>query len=477
MASKDIELMAHLMRRAGFGATRQELEERVAKGYEATVEELLDTSDVTYLSDDVIRRFHTEMHESRLGDSASAYWMYRLVTASNPLVEKTALFWHGILATGYSKLNQARSVLNQVDMFRRNGLGRLDDLLIEISKDPAMIVWLDNNTNHNGAINENYGRELLELFSMGIGNYTEDDIKECARAFTGWTLGNESYMAVRASKDSIWPYSRIAWHFEYRADDHDDGEKSFLGETGKFNGEDIVHIIARQPGTAQFVARHMYSFFVADEVPVPQWSYTASRDSAAIEELSQAYVDSDHDIRSMLRTLFNSDFFKESRFARVKGPAELVAGTVRLSGGVSRPSMEVMEAARVAGFMGQTILSPPTVEGWHEGTEWINSGSLIERVNFAAKLMSDVDKPGVRAIMDRLAAQDGGEFTPDELVDGCLDLMGPIASNESSRSGLVEYVARQGDLSLRDHQHGDESEKRVADLLGLIASTREYQLG
>jgi hypothetical protein len=127
--------------------------------------------------------------------------------------------------------------------------------------------------------------------------------------------------------------------------------------------------------------------------------------------------------------------------------------------------------------MGQTILNPPTVEGWHEGTEWINSGSLIERVNFAAKLMSDVDKPGVRAIMDRLAAQDGGEFAPDQLVDQCLDLMGPIASNESSRSALVEYVARQGDLSLRDHQHGDESEKRVADLLGLIASTREYQLG
>jgi uncharacterized protein (DUF1800 family) len=417
------------------------------------------------------------MHESRLGDSAAAYWMYRLVTASNPLLEKVALFWHGVLATGNAKVANPRTLLNHIDMLRRSGLGRLDDLLIELSKDPAVIFWLDNNTNHNGAINENYGRELLELFSMGIGNYTEDDVKECARAFTGWTLGNESYMAVRASKDSIWPYSRIPWHFEYREDDHDDGEKTFLGETGRFNGEDIVHIICRQAGTARFIARHMYDFFVADEVPVPQWPYTDAIDPEAIEVLVESYMASDHDIRSMLRTLFNSDFFRESRFARVKGPVELVAGTVRLSGGVSRPTIEITEASAVAGFMGQSILFPPTVEGWHEGTEWINSGSLIERVNFAAKLMSNVDRPGVRAIIDRLATQDGGELTPDELVDQCMDLMGPIASNESSRSTLVEHVARQGDLSLRDHQRGDDSEKRVADLLGLIASTREYQLG
>ena len=303
---------------------------------------------------------------------------------------------------------------------------------------------------------------------MGQGNYTEADVLECSRAFTGWSI---------AYPISRLPYGRYPWFFEYKSEDHDDGEKSFLGETGRFNGEDIVQIIARQPGTARFIARHMYDFFVADEVPVPQWPYTDAVDPEAIEVLVESYMASDHDIRSMLRTLFNSDFFKEARFARVKGPAELVAGIVRLSGGVSRPNMEVIEAADVAGFMGQTILSPPTVEGWHEGTEWINSGSLIERVNFAAKLMSDVDKPGVRAIMDRLAAQDGGEFAPDQLVDQCLDLMGPIASNESSRSALVEHVARQGDLSLRDHQHGDESEKRVADLLGLIASTREYQLG
>ena len=189
MSSRDMETMAHLMRRAGFGATRSELEEHVARGYEATVEKLLNPGEPNNLPDDVLRRYHVDMGESRFPDTAGAYWMYRMVTTENPLEEKIALFWHGLFATGYAKLNQARSLLNQIEMFRRVGLGSFRDLLVELSKDPAMLVWLDNNDNHNGAINENYGRELLELFSMGIGNYTEQDIKEASRAFTGLDAG------------------------------------------------------------------------------------------------------------------------------------------------------------------------------------------------------------------------------------------------------------------------------------------------
>ena len=477
MGDQDIELMAHLMRRAGFGAPRDELERRAARGYEATVEDLLNPGEAEYLPDDVIRRFHVDMHETRQLASTAGLWVYRLVTSANPLEEKIALFWHGIFAAGYSKVRQGRSISNQIDMFRRYGLGRLDNLLVELSRDPAMIIWLDNDTNHNGAINENYGRELLELFSMGIGNYAENDIKECARAFTGWTLGNSEYMAMRVANDSEAPYGRIAWHFDYRDWDHDDGEKTFLGEKGQFNGEDIVQIIARQPATAHFVARHIYDFFVADEAPVPQWADTPPVDPNAIEIMANAYTESDHDIRSVLRATFNSDFFKEAMFARVKCPVELVAGTMRLSGGVGRPNPSIIDAGMVASYMGQGLYDPPSVEGWHEGTEWINSGALMERVNFAAKQMSDVDKPGVRAIIDRLAAKDGGTFSPEELLDSCLDLMGPIKLyDEASRTALVEHVARQGDLSLKGHRHGDEAENRVARLLGLIASTREYQL-
>ena len=266
MINQDIALMAHLMRRAGFGATRDELEGAVARGYEAVVEDLLYPTDPQNLPDDIIRRYHTEQAELRLSDGAAAYWMYRMITTRCPLEEKLALFWHGLLATGYVKLNQARALLNQIDTFRRNGLGSFSNLLAEISRDPAMIIWLDNHDNHKDANNENYGRELLELFSMGIGNYTEQDVKECARAFTGWTLGNAEYMAMRASRDSIWPYSRIAWHFEYREEDHDDGEKTFLGETGRFNGEDIVAIIARQESTARFVSTRLFQYFAADQV-------------------------------------------------------------------------------------------------------------------------------------------------------------------------------------------------------------------
>ena len=189
-----------------------------------------------------------------------------MINTDHPLEEKLALFWHSLFATGYSKLNQARALLNQIDMFRRFGFGNFKDILVELSKDPAMIIWLDNNDNHNGANNENYGRELLELFAMGIGNYTEDDIKEASRAFTGWTLKNAEYMSMRAMKDSIWPYGRIAWHFEYRENDHDDEEKEFLGERGKFNGDEIVDIICRQDATARFVCTRLFQFFAADEV-------------------------------------------------------------------------------------------------------------------------------------------------------------------------------------------------------------------
>ena len=474
MITEQYGQLSHLARRAGFGATRAELEEYASKGYEAVVEELLHPGDPQVIPDDILRRQQPEMHELRT--DLAAYWVYRLLSTTCPLEEKMVLFWHNVFATGNGKLNNSRSGYNQFEMFRRYGLGRFDELLVQLSRDPAMIVWLDNQTNHNGAINENYGREILELFSMGVGNYTEDDIKECSRAFTGWTLGNAEYMTLRAEKDSVWPYSRIAWHFDYQSDDHDDGEKTFLGESGRFNGEDVVEIICRQPATPRFIARHMYSFFVADEVPVPQWSYTPARDPDAIEELTQAYVDSGHDIRSMLRVLFNADFFKSARYSRVKSPAELVIGTLRMTGGYREPTTGIYTVPAEAGFMGQTLMNPPSVEGWHTGIEWINSGALVDRVNFAAGHLGDVGNPGVRAIIDRLADMDGGTLSPDELVDGCLDLVGPLAVSDETREELVTAASRGGDVALRDREPGDESERRVGEVLKLIASSREYQL-
>ena len=470
MGDRDIELMAHLMRRAGFGATREELERNLARGYEATVEDLLNSVDSQSMPDDLIRRYHVDQSEARILSSTGATWIYRMVTTRCPLEEKMALFWHGLFATGYTKLNQARTLLNQVDMFRRWGLEKFPALLVELSKDPAMIIWLDNQDNHKDAINENYGRELLELFSMGIGNYTEQDIKECSRAFTGWTLKNAEFMAMRASKDSIWPYGRIAWHFEYRDHDHDHGEKTFLGETGDFNGEDIIDIIVRQEVTAEFVCRRLFQYFASDEVD--------DEGRETIGQMKASYFDSGYEIRPVLRTLFNSDYFKSdrARYSRVKGPVELLVGAIRMAGSYQKPTFGAQKLADQALYMGQGLLQPPTVEGWHEGMEWIDSGSLVERVNFAARELGDVRNPGVRSIIKRLAADGEGVLSPDKLVDTCLDLMGPISVSEGTASSLVALAARDGDLDLREHQEGDDAERRVGNMLRLIASTKEYQL-
>ena len=470
MSKADATLMAHLMRRAGFGATRDELESYLDMGYEATVEALLDPRDPKRMPDDIIRRYHVDQSEQRIIDCVAAYWIYRMVSTDAPLQEKMALFWHGLFATGERKVNQAKTMWNQIEMYCRHGMGSFRTLLVELSRDPAMLYWLDNNENHKGAINENYGRELLELFSMGIGNYTEQDIKECARAFTGWTIESAEYMALRSHKASIWPYGRVAWQFDYRDSDHDDGEKAFLGERGRFNGEDIIDVIVKNPAAAQFIGRRLFQFFVADEVD--------EEGQSLIDRLAESYFESCYDMRSVLRTLFNSELFKSERvrYARVKSPVELVVGTLRLVQDFQWPRLEIYNVALATNFMGQELLNPPSVEGWHEGPEWVDSGALVERVNFAASHLGNAENPGVRAIADRLADMDGGVLSPDQVVDGCLDLIGPVAIDESTRAALVATVGAAGDLDLRDAERADESRERVADALRLIVSTREFQL-
>src|SRR2546427_1073978 len=328
MANNDIALMAHFMRRAGFGAPYEELETRAARGYEATVDELLDPENQPDgIEMDLLERYFTEWQGMLAG--GPNYWAWRMITSRRPLEEKITLFWHGILCTGSSKVQHAKQQLIEFDMFRRCGLGSFRDILLEISRDPSMIFYLDNCMSHKGAINENYGRELLELFSLGVGmdghpNYTEDDVKECARAFTGWTL---------TTPIPRYPYGVYPASFIYNPADHDDGVKTFLGETGNWNGEDIINIIVKQPPAARFIARHLYNFFVADEPQVPAWATVPPRDPEAINVLVDAYMTSGYDMRSVMRTLFMSDFFRSepAYFAKVKNPAELVIGTVRLT--------------------------------------------------------------------------------------------------------------------------------------------------
>lgn len=466
MALTDLQLMAHLFRRAGFGAPRDELEAAVARGYEATVETLLHPEEAPEVEEDLLQRYYIDAKESFQLDGAQVGWVYRMVTTQRPLEEKMTLFWHGLFATGFNKCDDPRVITKQINMFRRHGLGSFRELLVELSRDPAMIYWLDNNQSRGDAPNENYGRELLELFSMGIGNYSEDDVKASARAFTGWTL---------APTLPRQPYGRFDWEFEYRPELHDDSIKTFLGETGPWNGEDIVNIIVKQPATARFIARHLYNFFVADEPQVPAWATVPPRDPEAINVLVNAYMTSGYDMRAVMRTLFTSDFFRSEQayFAKVKNPTELVIGTVRLTKDFGFLRQGLRELSLECRYMGQDLLNPPSVEGWHTGKEWIDTGCLVERINFAAQQVADVRKPGVRLIVDRLQA--ASPLAPERFVDMTLDLAGPLRVRPATRQALIDHVTPGGELRFDDGAAGTAGQ-RVSELLQLIVATREYQL-
>ena len=466
MGNNDIALMAHLMRRAGFGATRDELEARAAKGYEETVEELLNPEAQEPTDRIEMMRYHPwTWRPGTLPGMGAAEWMRDLLNTKRPLEEKMALFWHQVFATGVSKVDHYDDEMDMIVKFRKYGLSNYRDLLLEMAKDPAMIYWLDNCDNHATAVNENWGRELLELFSMGVGNYTEVDVRECSRAFTGWTI---------KPKLPRGPIGRFDWFFEFREEDHDDSEKTFLGETGNFDGEDIIDIICQQPATAGFICRHLYSFFVADEAQVPAWGVTPPRDEAAIDLMVDTFIESGYDIRSVLRVMFNSDFFKEARFARLKSPTEVVVGTLRMVGGSTQfPAPGIGDLSRQPNYMGQDLLNPPSVEGWHTGAEWINSGSLMRRVNFAAELVGDTNNPGVQSMVSRLHAQDAR--TPEQLVDGCLDLLGPLEVTPESRTELIEFAAERGEFKWDTPEAQTASSERIGELLQLIVSLREFQ--
>ena len=471
-------LMAHLMRRAGFGATKTRLEELAQDGYGRTVDSMIHPDTDSEINDAMVRRYFPDQSALHDSSGAGAYWLYRLVSTKDPLREKMAFFWHNIFATGYAKVTNGRPLSDQLKMFRAHGMGTLDNLLLQLSRDPAMIIWLDNIDNHSGAINENYGRELLELFSMGVGNYTEDDIKECSRAFTGWTIANRDYIKQLAVRNSIWPYGKLAWRYEYDPDDHDAGEKTFLGEKGNFNGEDIIKIICNQPATARFIARHMYHFFVADEPPVPAWPYKDPQDMEAMDILEKAYFDSGHSISFMLETLFKSDFFRseDCHYKKIKSPAELVAGVLRTTEEFQKdPRIEINEKTNQISFMGQTLLNPPSVEGWHQGLEWIETGALTERVNFSAQNLGDISKIGIKKLVSNVLHTTDQSMTAEECVDRCLDELGYIKVSDYIRDSLIEFADESGiaEVDLKDKK--DEAELKLSGILSVIGSVPEFQ--
>jgi uncharacterized protein (DUF1800 family) len=453
--------VAHIMRRAGFGATPDELDALTRdKTYEEIVDDLVNPERFPEVDPLFIDRYYG-------GEPVAVYvgkWLFSMINTQRPLEEKMAIFLHHIYPVAWGKSEHGPSIFTQINMFRKVGLTDFKTILLELSKDPAMIFWLDNNENHKDEINENYGRELLELFTMGIGAYTEDDVKSASRAFTGWTFRQPL---------SLYPMGHHQAIFEFLPDDHDDGEKTFLGQTGNLNGEDIIDIIVKQPSTARFISRHLYNFFVEDEPQVPSWSIEPPRDEAAIQQLSKVFLDTGGDMRAVLKEMFNADWFKDSKDKKkVKSPAELVAGLLKQTGEFRDPKPGMHDFAGAAAVMGQSLLNPPTVEGWHTGHEWIDSGTLSERINFAAKQFKDASKPGIQEMLQRAGSVNED---PAGLVSRCLDLMGGVRVSEETHRSLVEYTKDLETMDNDPNGEGDQREADVLNLLQMIVSTVDYQ--
>ena len=446
-----IELIGHLMRRAGFGETTPKLEKMCFQSYDSIVEDLINVQQFPRPEEDLLERHNLQHADEESRQWTKARWIYRMINTQRPLEEKVALMWHGVFATGDSKVGNNPMMRSHYELLREHGLGSFEELLIRLAKDPAMIYWLDQQMNHADALNENFGRELLELFSMGIGNYTEDDVKECARAFTGWT---------KSQTIPRYPNGFYNSEFVYRPEDHDDGVKTFLGETGNFNGEDIIRIVVRQPATAVFVASEIYAFFVSDEP-----------NDIHISEISDVFQNSDYVIAEVLRFLFNSYFFKEARFKKIKSPPELVAGTAKLAGRYQTPyEFGITSMASATRNMGQDLLNPPTVEGWHTGREWIDSSYLVERVNFASRLIGDTKSSGTASLIDRIK-QNHRVISSSQLLDECLMEMGCIDMKEYSKAIILEEIQSEEELDCET----DRFAEMVCQILRLIVSSREYQ--
>ncbi len=452
--------------------------------------------------------FANAIETQRLG----LWWANRMVTTRRPLEEKLTLFWHGHFATGEYKVRDYRMMLRQNEMFRARASGTFRELLVGILKDPAMLVYLDNGENVRKHPNENFGRELLELFTMGVGHYTERDVREAARAFTGW------------SNDVL--------AFKFNADLHDDGEKMFLGRTGNFNGEDIIGIILEQPVTAEFIAAKVYRHFVREEIP-----------DEVKKDLGRTFRESGYQMKPLLRRIFLSkDFYSPpSHATQIKSPVHLVVSTYRKMGLSEVPT--IPDFGRMTSGLGQSLFGPPNVAGWAGGRTWITPATLLQRGNLfrdvlfpdvksfrppdrtmsatdarvgqrlaqgmniteatregdaESNMMADRDEDyntryggykgnadafaRTKAIPRRTAAIDltsmvkaAGADTVEKAVDHFIDRFLRVTLAQKDRAILVDFL--RGTLGTDAVRPSEKLEDALRELLYLVLSTPEYQLG
>lgn len=428
------QLAAHLYRRAGFAASAEQLTAAASMSPADTVFRLFSileptefTAEMTTLAQSVIAT----------GDAKNlpGWWTYRLLTSPHQVLEKATLFWHGHFATSAAKVDEPRLMMTQHEILRRFALGDFGAFVKEMSRNAAMLLWLDSATNRKAHPNENYARELMELFCLGEGEYTETDIRELARCFTGWEIKSE--------------------RFRFNRFQHDYGEKTILGQTGTFGGEEGAAIVLSQPACPRFIVRKLIRYYLFDEPTAP---------AELVEPLAQQLRESNLQIAPVLERMLSSRlFFSAHAIGRkVRSPVELGIGLLRALGGTTN-SYELADGMK---DLGQRLFYPPNVKGWDGGRTWINSSTLLGRANFVRRLLGhEKTRFGGTTLtnsMDQLGDRRGADVVTrwEQLL-----LARPLPTD------VREHIARQIDAA-----KADQRDQRLREALHLVATQPEFQL-
>ncbi|QDU20132.1 DUF1800 domain-containing protein [Urbifossiella limnaea] len=438
----------HLLRRTGFGPTHAELDAAVRDGFEATMRRVLTGRPE---SDDLARTSDFMASERSLPAGAplprlTAWWLDRMLKTAHPLREKLSLFWHNHFATSHAKVGNARFMLGQYRLIHRHALGSFRDLLIEMGIDPAMMVWLDITESVRGRPNENYARELMELFSLGIGNYTETDIREAARAFTGYKVtGGTGVFTPR---------------------EHDPTPKTVFGRTGAFRGDDIARMCLDHPACARFVVRKLYRAFVSEAEPPA---------AEVLDALATQFRDSGYDTGRVVATILRSKlFFSAAAYRqRIKPPVEFALGIVR---GLEA-TVGTLPLAEALPGLGQVPFAPPSVKGWDGGPAWLNAQTLLARNNLALALTSAEDSRFGRRSDPAAFLARHGKTTDVEVVDFLLGvfLQGDVPAG--SRERLLGYLEQAKGVRHPGYwSAADAAGHRSRAVTHLVLTLPEFQL-
>jgi len=457
----DLKKAGHLYRRATFGASIDELQTAVRVGPERTIASLL-TGRTDQAADELWTTMSRSLTDANSGEQIPSLWLYRMLYSPHPLREKLTLFWHNHFATSNSKVRSARHMLGQYELMRRHAQGNFRTLLTDMSRDPAMLVWLDTIQSQRNQPNENYARELMELFSLGVTNarrpgqrnYTEDDIRQAARAFTGMRIENGRAI--------------------FRERDHDDGEKMVLNQRGRWRADDIVRICLEQESAPYFIVRKLLRFLVSD---------TLTPTAELMEPLATEFR-RDWDFGALVERVLRSNLFFSPHAYRtkIKAPVDFVLGIVRgLEGhrvaATGQGGVGTVEVARSLEGLGQRLFYPPSVAGWDGGRAWLNGQTFLLRQNLALALTSTTDSRFGRRLDPAPLLRRHDARTNEQQIDFLLRVFLQSDVLTAARDRLVQY-AQEADRQAYPvfWTADDAANHRMRTLCHLVLCLPEFQL-